>query len=102
MERKWWTLVAVCTAIFMLLLDITRQHRDCELRVGLRLPELTQAQLQVRMAPELPCAQVVLERPIRVVHQAPLAGAATRSCGLCSLDRLRSLTDTMSASRVPI
>jgi EmrB/QacA subfamily drug resistance transporter len=23
MERKWWTLVAVCTAIFMLLLDIT-------------------------------------------------------------------------------
>jgi EmrB/QacA subfamily drug resistance transporter len=23
MERKWWTLIAVCTAIFMLLLDIT-------------------------------------------------------------------------------
>ena len=23
MERKWWTLVAVCVAIFMLLLDIT-------------------------------------------------------------------------------
>src|SRR5215210_4729899 len=23
MERKWWTLLAVCTAIFMLLLDIT-------------------------------------------------------------------------------
>jgi len=22
-ERKWWTLIAVCTAIFMLLLDIT-------------------------------------------------------------------------------
>src|SRR5919107_5725573 len=23
MDRKWWTLVAVCTATFMLLLDIT-------------------------------------------------------------------------------
>src|ERR1700729_1568206 len=23
LERKWWTLIAVCTAIFMLLLDIT-------------------------------------------------------------------------------
>ena len=23
MERKWWTLVAVCIAIFMLLIDIT-------------------------------------------------------------------------------
>ena len=23
MERKWWTLLAVCTATFMLLLDIT-------------------------------------------------------------------------------
>ena len=23
MERKWWTLIAVCVAIFMLLLDIT-------------------------------------------------------------------------------
>ncbi len=23
MERKWWTLIAVCTATFMLLLDIT-------------------------------------------------------------------------------
>ena len=23
MDRKWWTLIAVCTAIFMLLLDIT-------------------------------------------------------------------------------
>ncbi|MGH3026889.1 MAG: MFS transporter, partial [Gaiellaceae bacterium] len=23
MERKWWTLVAVCVAIFMLLLDVT-------------------------------------------------------------------------------
>ena len=23
MERKWWTLIAVCTAVFMLLLDIT-------------------------------------------------------------------------------
>jgi hypothetical protein len=22
-DRKWWTLVAVCTATFMLLLDIT-------------------------------------------------------------------------------
>ena len=23
MERKWWTLVVVCTGIFMLLLDVT-------------------------------------------------------------------------------
>ena len=23
LDRKWWTLIAVCTAIFMLLLDIT-------------------------------------------------------------------------------
>ncbi len=23
MDRKWWTLLAVCTATFMLLLDIT-------------------------------------------------------------------------------
>src|SRR6516225_3933904 len=23
LERKWWTLIAVCTAVFMLLLDIT-------------------------------------------------------------------------------
>ena len=23
LDRKWWTLVAVCTATFMLLLDIT-------------------------------------------------------------------------------
>ena len=23
MERKWWTLVAVCTGTFMLLLDVT-------------------------------------------------------------------------------
>ena len=23
MERKWWTLLAVCTGVFMLLLDIT-------------------------------------------------------------------------------
>ena len=23
MSRKWWTLIAVCTATFMLLLDIT-------------------------------------------------------------------------------
>ena len=23
LERKWWTLIAVCTATFMLLLDIT-------------------------------------------------------------------------------
>src|SRR5215212_4555754 len=23
MERKWWTLIAVCVAVFMLLLDIT-------------------------------------------------------------------------------
>src|SRR6201993_692551 len=23
MERKWWTLIAVCVAIFMLLLDVT-------------------------------------------------------------------------------
>ena len=23
MERKWWTLLAICIAIFMLLLDVT-------------------------------------------------------------------------------
>ncbi len=23
MDRKWWTLVAVCTGVFMLLLDVT-------------------------------------------------------------------------------
>ena len=23
MERKWWTLIAVCTGVFMLLLDVT-------------------------------------------------------------------------------
>ena len=23
MDRKWWTLLAVCTGVFMLLLDIT-------------------------------------------------------------------------------
>ncbi len=23
MDKKWWTLIAVCTAVFMLLIDIT-------------------------------------------------------------------------------
>ncbi|MDX6488903.1 MAG: hypothetical protein QOK13_1518 [Gaiellaceae bacterium] len=35
MERKWWTLVAVCTAIFMLLLDITV--------VNVALPKIAQS-----------------------------------------------------------
>ena len=35
MDRKWWTLIAVCIGIFMLLLDITV--------VNVGLPDLQQA-----------------------------------------------------------
>src|SRR3954462_5160262 len=35
MERKWWTLIAVCTGVFMLLLDITI--------VNVALPDIQQA-----------------------------------------------------------
>ena len=35
LERKWWTLIAVCTATFMLLLDITV--------VNVALPDIQQS-----------------------------------------------------------
>src|SRR5271155_5177420 len=35
LDRKWWTLIAVCTAIFMLLLDITV--------VNVALPDIQQS-----------------------------------------------------------
>src|SRR5580700_11013543 len=35
LDRKWWTLIAVCTAVFMLLLDITV--------VNVALPDIQQS-----------------------------------------------------------
>jgi len=43
MDRKWWTLVAVCTATFMLLLDITVVNvalPDIERELGASFTEL--------------------------------------------------------------
>ena len=37
MNRKWWTLIAVCTGVFMLLLDITI--------VNVALPDIQQASM---------------------------------------------------------
>ncbi len=43
LERKWWTLIAVCAAIFMLLLDITIVNvalPDIERELGASFDEL--------------------------------------------------------------
>src|SRR3954469_10201993 len=43
MDRKWWTLVAVCTGVFMLLLDVTIVNvavPDIQSALGAGLPDL--------------------------------------------------------------
>ena len=67
MERKWWTLVAVCVATFMLLLDITIVNvalPDIQKQTGAGFDELCSHRIAMTATPGLQLLALVGNRQV--------------------------------------
>ena len=82
MERKWWTLIVVCAATFMLLLDITI--------VNVALPEIAEALARELLRPAVGDRRLRADARVAAADDrlarptCSAGGACSRSASSCS------------------